>query len=256
MSKAVSVAIAAEEADGELVERYGTPGNIYSCDINYWLWRVAIDLLKNRPDLGIIYVHTTDYPMHRWAPQQRESREHLSGLDQLLGEAVQSAQDAAFFITADHGMNAKKRCWDLGKTCDQRGIPLRFVLSPERDYYVTHHRNFTGCAWVWLYGMNNAARTADIIGAIEGVEEVLTRQQAAQRFHLMPRRIGDLVVLGDRHTMFGELDSNFEELETTYRAHGSLHEMNLPLVIYNYRGTIPHADCFSSNKDLLPFVFS
>ena len=61
-----------------------------------------------------------------------------------------AAPDAAFLITADHGLNAKTRCWDLAKACKKRGLELRFAFSAERDQYVKHHRNLGGAAWVWL----------------------------------------------------------------------------------------------------------
>ncbi len=81
------VALAAEAPTPDLVARYGTPPEIYSAEINHWLWTVAVDLLRTRPDLGVLYVHTTDYPMHRWAPEASESLAHLARLDALLGEA-------------------------------------------------------------------------------------------------------------------------------------------------------------------------
>ena len=49
-----------------------------SREINYWLWEVAIDILKHRPDIGLLYVHTTDYPMHTWVREAAESKEHLA----------------------------------------------------------------------------------------------------------------------------------------------------------------------------------
>ena len=52
-------------------------------------------------------------------------------------------------------------------------------------------------------------RVAKVLTGLEGVEAVLTRSEAAKRYHLMASRIGDLVVLGDRDTVFGELDTAF-----------------------------------------------
>lgn len=72
------LAIAAECPPDDFIEKYGEPAQIYSREINYWLWQVAADLLANRPDLGLIYVHTTDYPMHAWPADAPESLEHLS----------------------------------------------------------------------------------------------------------------------------------------------------------------------------------
>jgi phosphonoacetate hydrolase len=253
--KGADIAIAAEDPPDSFVARLGNPGSIYSREINYWLWRAAADILRTRPDIRLLYVHTTDYPMHTWAPEEEESLEHLQTLDELLEQSREVAPDAAFFITADHAMNRKKRCWDLTRACREAGTPVRFVLSPERDYYVKHHRNFTGCAWVWLHSPENAGRVTEIVAGLEGVEEILPRDEAARRFHLMPGRIGDLTVLGDRDTMFGDLDTLYEELPATYRSHGSLHEMDLPLLIYNYAGALPPAEEFQTNKDLARFLY-
>ena len=88
-------------------------------------------------------------PACTWPPSAPESREHLAKLDALIGRAADAAPDAAFLITADHGLNAKTRCWDLAKACKNRGLELRYALSAERDRYVKHHRTFGGTAWVW-----------------------------------------------------------------------------------------------------------
>ena len=43
----------------------------------------------------------------------------------------------------------------------------------------------------------------------------MTRDEAARRFHLMPERIGELVVLGDKDTVFGETETEVETLPPT-----------------------------------------
>ena len=37
------------------------------------------EILKDHPELRVVYVHTTDYPMHTWPPEAPESKEHLAG---------------------------------------------------------------------------------------------------------------------------------------------------------------------------------
>lgn len=249
------IALAAETPDPAFVERYGTPPGVYSREINYWLWDVAVDLLRTRPDIGLLYVHTTDYPMHAWAEDAAESREHLGEVDGRVGEAMAAAPDAAFLITADHGMNAKTRCYDLQRVCREAGHPVRFVLSPERDYYVVHHRNFTGCSWVWLLREGDREAVRGVVAALPGVECVMDATDTARMFHTDVARIGDLVVFGDRDTMFGEMERPFEELPATYRAHGSMHEMELPLIIHNYRHPLPPPEFFRHNLDLTRFLF-
>jgi phosphonoacetate hydrolase len=180
---------------------------------------------------------------------------HLKTLDSLIGEAVDCAPDAAFLLTADHGMNRKERCWDLTRVCKEAGTPIRFALSPERDYYIKHHRNFTGCAWVWLNDQSDYDRVAQTIGELQGVEDILDRETAARRYHTLPEYLGDLVVNADRCTMFGDMDVPYEELPSSYRAHGSLHEMVLPLIIYNASGFTPAREEIQANKDLTRFLW-
>lgn len=247
--------VAAEAPEQDLVDRFGAPPPIYSREINSWLWDVAIDLLATRPDLGIVYVHTTDYPMHAWHETDPESLAHLQEMDARIARAAEVAPDAAILLTADHGMNNKTRCHDLDKICRKAGCPVRFVLSPERDYYIKHHRNFTGCSWIWLEDPESRETVRAIVSGLAGVEGVMDGEEVARRYHTDPARLGDLVVFGDVETMFGEMDVPFEELPATYRAHGSLHEMELPLFIHNFQGALPPPEYFTHNLDLTRFLY-
>lgn len=249
------IGIAAEAVTPEIEARYGKAPAIDTREVNHWLWEIAVDILKHRPDIKILYVHTTDAPMHAWAPDRAESREHLAQLDDLLAQAEQAAPDAAFFLTGDHGMNFKKRCWDLARVCATNGYPLTAALYPEQGEDLHQHRNFTGCTWIYLDDPDDERRIRDIIDCLEGVEVILGKEEAIHRFHLAPTLPGDLIVLGDRDTVFGELDTPGEDLPKTYRAHGSLHEMDVPLIIYNQGGTLPPADVFETNKDLTRFLY-
>ena len=231
LSAGASLAVAAETPSPELVKRYGPAPDIYSAEINYWLWDVVIDQLTRNKDLDILYVHTTDYPMHMHPETSPESRTHLATLDTKLAEAAHRAPDVAFYLSADHGMNRKTRAWDLDKACANRGIPLRLAISAERDKYPKHHRGLGGAAWVYLRQPGDVQRVRAVIETLAGVERVLTRDEAANEFQLMPERIGDLVVTGDRDTVFGTLDHESETLAATYRSHGSRYEMGVPLII-------------------------
>lgn len=249
LAAGATVAVAAERPEPDVVKRHGPAPDIYSAEINQWLFKVAIDLLEHRPDLELVYVHTTDYPMHAWRPHDERSIAHLDRLDELIAEALQPG-DIALYATADHGMNDKSRCWDLAKACANRGTPVRFALSAERDRYVRHHRTFGGTAWVWLNAAVDRDDVTATIGALPGVEQVLGRDEAARRFRLFPERIGDLVVLGDESTVFGELDGEeMERLEDGYRSHGSLHERAVPLITYNT--ALPEPESRAFNAELL-----
>jgi phosphonoacetate hydrolase len=70
------------------------------------------------------------------------------------------------------------------------------------------------------------------IAALPGVDMVLTRAQAAQRFELPPDRIGDLVVLSGRLCVLGSSRSRHDlsGLDVPLRSHGGLSEQQVPLI--------------------------
>ena len=73
----------------------------------------------------------------------------------------------------------------------------------------------------------------------------------------MPERIGPLVVLGDRVTVFGDLPAGREEerLEATYRSHGSEYETLVPLVIWNCDAKLPPLAEFRNTHDLVKWAY-
>ena len=198
LPRGASIVLSAEIPTPEWTERLGKAPDIYSAEINHWLLKAALWILRHQPEVGVLYIHTTDYPMHMWPPEAEQSRRHLAGLDALLGELSAAAPDAAILLTADHGMHHKTRCWDLMKACAARGVTLRTAISAEQDKYLKHHSGFGGTSWVYLKSNRDSDRAAAVIQKLPGVQEVLTRTEAARRFRLMPSRIGELVALGDR----------------------------------------------------------
>jgi phosphonoacetate hydrolase len=254
LSRGTSIALTPEEPPAEWIDRLGPAPPIYSREINYWTVRAAIYLLKNRPDLQCLYVHTTDYPMHTWAPEAAESKEHLNTVDKLLGEACEAAPDAAFLLTADHGMNHKTHAYDLDKTLAALGAPIRKSISPERDRYFKHHLGLGGSAWVYLNRPEDKQKTVDALMGLKGVESVITREEAEAKFDQYGPRIGDLCVFGDKNTVFGEMEESNTELPATYRSHGSMYELDIPLFVYNAAGT-PPASYFKHNLDLARWLY-
>ena len=236
LGKDVDLGLAAENLSGNLLDRYSRPPSMYSVEINYWLWEAALDILDKRPDIGFLYVHTTDFPMHRWRPEDRESLSHLRRVDEYLGEAARKAPDAALLITADHGMNRKTFCLDLARICAGRGRPLQFAVSPVADRLLEHHGGHGGVSYLYLKQPGDAESVVDVLVALDGVEEVLDRQTAAHRFHLPADRLGDLVVLAGPDCVFGSLDAERIALPEGYRNHGSLHESDIPILSYNLNG--------------------
>ncbi len=256
LGEGLAINIAAETPDEAVCRQYGTPPPMYSAEINYWLFEIALDLLRHREDIDLLYLHTTDYPMHMWPPEDWESQAHMKKIDEYLGRIRAAAPEHTVALTADHGMNYKARCWDLAKACANRGVAVAFAVSPVADRLLKHHRGFGGVSFVHLNHPEDGPRAAAAILSLEGVEAVLDRRTAADRFSLNASRIGDLVVLPDADTVFGDLKDEYEELPAEYRSHGSLHDMQIPLLLYNCPGDQPRYRDINYNVDVTRFLFS
>jgi phosphonoacetate hydrolase len=58
--------------------------DVYTREVNYQLMNAADSLLKSNPDVRLIYIHTTDYPMHMWPPENDSVKEFLSVMDHCI----------------------------------------------------------------------------------------------------------------------------------------------------------------------------
>jgi phosphonoacetate hydrolase len=255
LSKGAGETMCWETASPQWISRLGKRPDIYSREVNYWIMEAALYSIKHDPDLGLIYIHTTDYPMHAWAPESPESREHLHKMDDYLAQLIRAAPDAAILITADHTVNHKTRCWDFEKACAARGAAIKAAVSPEKDRYYKHHLGMGGSAYIYLNDLRDSSNVKHIILGLKGVEEIISKAEAVKRYHLMPERIGDLMVLADSSTVFGHLENaESEELPATYRSHGSSYEARVPLFVYNARNA-PSSGYFTDNFKLAKWLY-
>jgi phosphonoacetate hydrolase len=201
---------------------------MYSAEVNYWTFRAARYLLQ-QGGLDLMYLSTTDYMMHTRAPGASQSLEHMHNLDRLLGDIVADNPGMEIYLTADHGMNAKREAVDLARVLRTRAIAAE-AIPIIRDKHTAHHQNLGGACYIYLDRPADSARAAELLKGAAGVEDVYDRRTAARLFRLDAERIGDLFVLGAKDVVFGELDRTIEP--TTVRSHGSRHESRVPLVVY------------------------
>jgi len=247
------------ECDGaeesEWAKKFGPPPGVYTKEVSYWIMESALHTMNKNPDLGLIYIHTTDYPMHTWAPEDPNSKEFLHKIDEYIGKLQDAAPDAAILVTADHGLNHKDFCWDLEKACAIRKTPIRIAISPEKDRYFKHHRGMGGSAYVYLKKTKDLEKVKKTLLSLDGVEAVLTKQEAIEKYGLLPDRVGDLMVLGNKLTVFGQLaDVESEKLPANYRSHGSTYECIVPLFVYNAKQA-PGASFFDHNYKLAAWLY-
>jgi phosphonoacetate hydrolase len=107
------------------------------------------------------------------------------------------------------------------------------VILPITDPYVVHHGALGSFATVYL---PPDLRAGDFIGklrALRGMETVLERNAAADRFELPADRIGDLVCVSERFTVIGTSVSKHDlsGLDAPLRSHGGVSEQRVPLIV-------------------------
>jgi phosphonoacetate hydrolase len=171
----------AERPSAWLIDRIGAPPDIYSIEVNHWLFRAAREvLLEKSPDL--LYLTTTDYANHILAPESDESQQNINQLDRLLGDILNVSSDIEIIITADHGMNPKFRALDLTQILKDTGISAN-AIPIIKDRYVVHHQNLGGAAYIYLDDLYTIDEASAILREEQGIEAVLSNAEAAKKYH-------------------------------------------------------------------------
>jgi phosphonoacetate hydrolase len=232
---------AVTEADNGItgvLEMVGMPvPDVYSAALSEFVFAAGVQLMKTRrPD--VIYLSTTDYIQHKHAPGDDGANAFYAMMDRYLGQL--DAMGCVIALTADHGMNAKVRMDAqpdviyLQDVLDGwLGAAAARVILPITDPYVVHHGALGSFATVYLPPAADQQGIAERLGALRGIEVVLTREDATQRFELPADRIGDLVVVSQRSVVIGTAQSRHDlsALEVPLRSHGGVSEQRVPLIL-------------------------
>ena len=128
----------------------GAPPEIFSLEINLWVLRMAREVAtRERP--AFLYVATTDYPQHTLAPDEPEMQRYLAEHDAALGRLldVYDPDDTLVVLTADHGMNAKRRSLSPVRVLADAGLRAH-GLPLIRDGLYAHHRDLGGALYLYF----------------------------------------------------------------------------------------------------------
>ncbi|SAL86948.1 phosphonoacetate hydrolase [Caballeronia arvi] len=222
----------------QIVERVGMPvPSVYSAELSEFVFAAGLELLRHeRPD--VIYLSTTDYVQHKHAPGTPEANDFYAMMDRYFAKYHEAG--AVLAITADHGMNAKTdalgrpRVVYLQDRLDERfGEQTSRVILPITDPYVVHHGALGSYATIYVRDRDRVREISRFVASLDGVESVLDRAEASERFELPADRIGDLVVLGERLTALGSAadQHDLSGLTVPLRSHGGLSEQKVPLIL-------------------------
>ena len=228
----------AEHGIEEVLKLVGMPvPDVYSAALSEFVFAAGVRLMQTRrPD--VMYLSTTDYVQHKHAPGSPEANAFYQMMDGYLGQL--DALGCAVVVTADHGMNPKTRLDATPNVIYLQdvldgwlGAARARVILPITDPYVVHHGALGSYATVYLPSDLDPQALAKRIAALRGIETVLTRAQAAERFELPADRIGDLVVVSTRSVAIGSAASRHDlsGLDAPLRSHGGISEQSVPLLM-------------------------
>jgi phosphonoacetate hydrolase len=241
------ICFSSEKADQTTVAEHGIADalglvgrplpSVYSAALSEFVFAAGVKLLESaRPD--VMYLSTTDYVQHKHAPGTPEADAFYRMMDGYLGRL--HALGATIALTADHGMNAKTDAAGLPQVVYLQdvldgwlGAGRARVILPITDPYVVHHGALGSFATAYLPDGADQRAVATRMSALEGIEVVLDRDEAARRFELPADRIGDLVVVTTRHVVIGTSRSRHDlsGLDQPLRSHGGLTEQRVPLIL-------------------------
>lgn len=211
--------------------------SVYSADLSEFVFAAGVKIMqKYKPD--VMYLSTTDYVQHKHAP----GTDGANSFYRMMDGYMQQLEDlgCVIVLTADHGMNAKVA---MDGTPDViylqdwfdnlLGASVARVILPITDPYVVHHGALGSFATVYLPEGTNIEAARKRLTALKGMELVLSREQAAERFELPADRIGDIVAVSERFTVIGTSASRHDlsALEVPLRSHGGMSEQRVPLIV-------------------------
>ena len=99
------------------------------------------------------------------------------------------------------------------------------LFCPITDPYVVHHGALGGYGTLYLDDKTQLTDAKDYLLSLDGIETVLTNQEAVEKFELPGDRIGDLVVLSDAATTIGRTPDwhDLDKVKEGLRSHGGEH---------------------------------
>ena len=230
--------------------------SVYSAELSEFIFAAGVKLMETvRPD--IMYLSTTDYIQHKFAPGSDGANSFYAMMDRYWSQL--DALGAVIGMTADHGMNAKHNVDGspnviyLQDRIDQLiGAGRSRVILPITDPYVVHHGALGSYATVYLDPEVDRTELIENLAAMEGVEAVYTNQEGCKKFELANDRMGDIILVSGIHTVVGTSAERHDlsGLEVPLRSHGGVSEQRVPLIFnrpvsgIEQRGTLRNFDVF------------
>lgn len=240
------IAFSAEKAAEAKRETHGIEGvqslvgrpapKIYSAEVSLYVFQAGVALLR-KSEADFLYLSTTDYMQHAYAPDQPEALAFYAEVDRELGNLLDLG--AVIGLTADHGMNAKQKpngepnVLYLETMLEAKFGPGFRVILPITDPYVAHHGALGSFACIHDGAGQQREEVGRWLAEQSGITEVYDRASAARKLELPEDRIGDWVVLSGRDVVIGRTPAyhDLKALHGGLRSHGGRYEEMVPFIL-------------------------
>ena len=239
-------ATAAEHGLGDVLNFVGKPlPSVYSADLSEFVFAAGAKLLKaKRPD--IMYLSTTDYIQHKYAPGDAVANDFYRMMDGYLAEM--DAMGAEIVLTADHGMNdkhgddLKPQVIYLQDLLDGwLGAAKARVILPITDPYVVHHGALGSFATVYLPEGVDQVEIIARIAKLPGIALAVDRATGCKKFELPEDRVGDVIVVSEKLFAIGTsvAKHDLSGLTRPLRSHGGMTEQKVPVILNRKLKALP-----------------
>ena len=198
-----------------------------------------------------MYLSTTDYIQHKYAPGHEVANKFYAMFDKYIGQLDDTG--ATIVISADHGMKPKSQddgspnAIFLQDHLDEKfGKEKTKVILPITDPYVVHHGALGSFATIYLDDKNDLNSVISEIKNINDIEVVLNKEEGCSKYNLPEDRMGDIICMSSEYMTIGSSKDkhNLSGLNEPLRSHGGLHEREVPFIVNK---KMPQID---SNKQL------
>lgn len=210
---------------------------VYSGDLSEFVFAAGVKLIDEiRPD--VMYLSTTDYIQHKYAPGSNGANEFYGMMDSYWRQLDE--RGVVLALTADHGMKAKhdkagnSNAIFLSDLLDQWiGTGQSRVILPITDPYVLHHGALGGFATVYIHDAARISEVIDKLSNTPGIDYVRDSDTACIELGLPRDRVGDIIVTSQGHTTLGTTPSRHDlsEMKEPLRSHGGFTEQTVPFMI-------------------------
>ena len=210
---------------------------VYSADLSEFVFAAGVKLLAEwQPD--VMYLTTTDYVQHKYAPDDADAKSFYEMFDKYLTDL--DAMGAAIVVTADHGMKPKHLAdgspaviYVQDLMDEWLGEAAARVILPITDPYVVHHGALGSFATAYLPEGADRNEIIAKLTLIDGMTDVLTKERAIEMFELPGDRIGDIVMVSGENMTIGTSEHRHDlaALKEPLRSHGGLTEQVVPFIV-------------------------